>query len=456
MTETADGLASPQRQWAMLTIMLGVLLTSLDASIANIALPTMSRALSVSPAASIWVVNAYQLAMAVCILPFSALSESVGYRRVYWFGMLAFTLASLGCALAPSFPVLVAARTAQGISAAAVNGVSQALVRIIYPRRILGSGMSWYTLMVGASYGLGPVLGSGVLSVADWPWLFAINLPVGALALVAGARTLPESPRRPRPFDWSGGLLNAAAFTLLILGLDGVGDASGRALAVAEIAGGLAVGVILFRQQSGRAAGLVPVDLFRIRLFALSSVTSICSYAAQSMALISLPFFLQDVMGFGIGQIGMLVAPWPLSVALVARVAGHLTDRRPIGLLAGIGLGVMATGLALLVALPAHATLPDLLWRVVLCGMGFGFFQTPNNRAMMTAGPLHRSGAANGAMVASRLLGQTGGAAITAMIFILAHGHAAKAAFFTGCCFAAAGAVISLLRLTPAAQTHPG
>ena len=456
MTELADGLAPPQRQWAMLTIMLGVLLTSLDASIANIALPTMSRALAVSPAATIWVVNAYQLAMAVCILPFAALSESIGYRRVYWFGMLAFTLASLGCALAPSFPVLVLARTLQGVSAAAVNGVSQALVRVIYPRRILGSGMSWYTLMVGASYGLGPVLGSAILSVADWPWLFAINLPVGVLALTVGARTLPESPRHARPFDWSGGLLNALAFTLLILGLDGVGDPAGRALAVLEVAGGLAVGVILFRQQSGRVAGLVPVDLFRIRLFALSSVTSICSYAAQSMALISLPFFLQDAMGRGIGEIGMLVAPWPLSVALVARVAGTLTDRRPVGLLAGIGLGVLACGLALLVALPADATLANMIWRVMLCGLGFGFFQTPNNRAMMTAGPMHRSGAANGAMVASRLLGQTGGAAITAMIFILAHGHAPKAAFLTACCFAAAGSAISLLRLTPAAQVHPG
>jgi len=281
-----------------------------------------------------------------------------------------------------------------------------------------------------------------------------VNLPVGALALLVGARNLPINPGRPRRFDWSGALLNGAAFTLLILGLDGVGAPGNRLVAGAEIAGGVSLGVLLFRQQAGREIGLVPVDLFRIPIFALSSLTSICSYAAQAMALISLPFFIQDSMGRGIAELGWLVAPWPLSVALVARLAGYLTDRKPIGLLAGAGLGVMATGLGLLAALPADASVANMVWRVMICGFGFGFFQTPNNRAMMTAGPIQRSGGANGAMVASRLLGQTSGAAMTAMIFILAGGHAPKTAFAVACAFATAGAGVSLLRLTPAAATR--
>ena len=427
----------------MLTIMLGILLTSLDASIANIALPAMSRELVVSPAATIWVVNAYQLAMAVCILPFSALSARIAYRRLYWGGLAAFTLASLGCALAPSFAVLIAARTLQGVSAAALNGVSQALVRCIYPRGSLGSGMSWYTLMVGMSYGLGPVLGSAILSVAHWPWLFAINLPIGVFALVVAANTLPESPRHASRFDWAGAALNAAAFTLLILGLDNLGASQGRAWAVLEVVIGLGAGILLFR----RPAGLVPVDLFRIPLFALSSLTSVCSYAAQTMALIALPFFIEGTMGRPQLETGALVAAWPLSVALVARMSGRQADRRPVGLLAGAGLGTMALGLALLAVLPQGVSAAGLVWRVILSGLGFGFFQTPNNRAMMTAGPMHRSGAANGAMVASRLLGQTGGAAAAAVIFALAHAYAPATAFIIAAVLAATGAAVSLLRL---------
>jgi MFS transporter, DHA2 family, multidrug resistance protein len=452
--ELPDGLQPPQRNWAMLAIMTGILLSSLDASIVNIALPTISREMAVTPASTIWMVNSYQLAMAVSILPLSAVGERIGYRRLYCSGLAAFTLFSLMAALSPNFTVLIVARVLQGVSAAAVNSVSQALVRCIYPRRILGSGMSWYTLMVGISYGLGPVLGSAILSVASWPWMFAINVPVGSAALAIGLRTLPESPRHIRGFDWSGALINAAFFTLLILGLDHVGDPVGRPLAVAEIVAGLGFGVLLFRQQAGRSAGLLPVDLFRIPLFALSSVTSICSYAAQSIALIALPFFIQNGLGRAELATGFLVAPWPLAVAAVAKFAGRQADRRPVGLLAGSGLGALACGLLLLATLPPNPTIPDVVWRVVISGMGFGFFQTPNNRAMMTAGPMQRSAAANGAMVASRLLGQTGGAATVAMIFLIAHGPAPRTAFLTACAFAALGSGLSLLRLTPAAKTR--
>ena len=434
----------------MVTIMLGVLLTSLDASIVNVALPALSRELDASPASTIWVVNAYQLAMAVCILPFSALSQRLAYRRLYWGGLAAFTLASLACALAPSFSVLIAARTLQGVSAAAVNGVSQALVRCIYPRRILGSGMSWYTLMVGISYGLGPVLGSTILSAADWPWLFAINLPVGAVALAVGATTLPESPRNPARFDVIGTALNVVAFSFLIIGLNNLGSGANHVLTAFQIATGLGAGFLLFR----RPAGLIPVDLFHIRLFALSSATSVCSYAAQTMALIALPFFIVSIMGRTQLETGLIVAAWPLSVAFVARIAGRQADRRPVGLLAGVGLGTMSAGLALLALAPIDGGIAGLVWRVVLGGMGFGFFQTPNNRAMMTAGPMQRSGAANGAMVASRLLGQTSGAAAAAVIFGLARDQAPNVVFVFAACLAASGSAVSLLRLTPAA-TRP-
>jgi DHA2 family multidrug resistance protein-like MFS transporter len=448
-----DGLDQPQRGWAMLAILAGVLLSGLDAAIANIALPAMARDFAASPSDTVWVVNAYQLAMAISILPFSALGESLGYRRVYWLGLLFFSLCSLACALSPSLPVLVAARALQGVGGAAISSVSQALVRRIYPKHMLGSGMSWYTLMVGISAGLGPTVGAGVLSVAGWPWLFAINIPVGLVALAIGARALPQVTAHPRRFDWFGATVNAAAFILLIVGLDKIGDPGSRLLAAAEIAAGVAVGIYLFRQQSNRNAALLPVDLFRIPTFAISSVTSICSYAAQTISLLALPFFIQDVLHRGQVETGLLITPWPLAVACVARLSGRMADRYPVGLLAGAGLGLMAVGISLLVLMPADVSAPNMVWRMVLCGMGFGFFQTPNNRAMMTAGPIQRSGAANGAMAGSRLLGQTAGGAIAAVVFASAQGHASSAAFVVAACFAGIGAFASLFRLSSASHS---
>jgi DHA2 family multidrug resistance protein-like MFS transporter len=293
---------------------------------------------------------------------------------------------------------------------------------------------------------LGPVVGSSILSVASWPWIFAINLPIGVAALAVALRMLPDAPGRARRFDWAGALLNAGFFILLVSGLDKVGDPTARGLAAAEIAAGLALAIVLFRHQASRDAALLPVDLYRIPIFALSSATSICSYAAQTIALIALPFFLQDVLHRSHFEIGLLIAPWPLSVACVARLSGKMADRFPVGILAGAGLGTMCVGLGLLASMPATASALDMLWRVMICGFGFGFFQTPNNRAMMTAGPLHRSGAANGAMAGSRLLGQSLGAAIAAIVFSVARGHATGAAFITAAVIAALGALASVMR----------
>ncbi len=448
LIKIGDGLEQPQRGWAMFAIILGILLSGLDAAIANIALPALSRDFAVDPAATVWVVNAYQLAMTVSILPFSALGESLGYRRVYWLGLLAFTISSLACVMAPSLPVLVAARALQGVSGAALAGVSQALVRCIYPKRMLGSGMSWYTLVVGITYGLGPIVGSAILSVANWPWLFAINLPLGLFALIAAWKSLPDVATQPRRFDWSGAALNAVVIIVLIMGLDTVSDPGSAYLAAAEIGVALVLGFFLVRQQSKREAALLPIDLFRIPIFALSCLTSICSYAAQTIGILALPFYLLNALGRSQLEAGLLIAAWPLSVAMIARLSGKMADRFSAGVLAGAGLFVMAIGLATLALIPTDASAANLVWRIVLCGFGFGFFQTPNNRAIMTAGPVQRSGAANGAMASARMLGHTTGAALTAVVFALAAPHGPITGFVVASLIALVGACVSLLRLT--------
>ena len=175
-----DGIPLPRRYGAIAAIALGVSLSVLDGTIANVALPTIAGDLRISPASSIWVVNAYQLAIVVSLLALSSLGDLIGYRKIYLGGLIVFTLASLGCVLSRSLAELTVARTVQGFGAAAVSSVNTALIRVIYPRRYLGRGMGINALVVAVSAAAGPTVAAGVLSVAPWPWLFAVNLPLGA------------------------------------------------------------------------------------------------------------------------------------------------------------------------------------------------------------------------------------------------------------------------------------
>ena len=324
--------------------------------------------------------------------------------------------------------------------------VSAALIRFIYPPSQFGRGMGLLALSVAVSAALGPTIGAAVLSVANWPWLFAINVPIGIVAVLIGARVLPSTPRQSRPFDTIGSLLSALTIGLLIIGLADLGRGASPD-ALTEVGGGVAAGIGLILHQFPRGRPLVPIDLFRIPLFALSALTSICSYAAQMLAFVSLPFFFQHGLGRTQVQTGLLMTPWPVAVAIVAPIAGRLTDRYAAGILGSAGLAVMATGLGLLVGLPAHPADADIAWRMSICGCGFGFFQTPNNRAMMTSGPKERSGVASGMLATARLIGQSTGAALVAAMFGLFPTAGTTASLIAGVAFAATAGLFSCLRL---------
>jgi DHA2 family multidrug resistance protein-like MFS transporter len=418
-----DGLPSPQREWAMLAIGLAITMAVLDGAIANVALPTIARDLRATPADSVWVVNAYQLVITILLLPLASLGEITGYRRIYRIGLAVFTLASLGCALSASLGLLTLARVVQGVGAAGVMSVNAALVRYIYPRRMLGRGIGIVALVVAVSAAVGPTVAAAILSVASWPWLFAVNVPTGVATMLA-ARALPRTPRSGGRFDYLSALLNALFFGLLILGVDGLGH-GGRALYVALAFGGAAAaGVALVVRQLPQPAPLLPVDLLRIRVFALSIATSVCSFAAQMLAYVAIPFYFQDALGRGAVATGLLMTPWPVASAFTAPLAGRLADRYSAGVLGALGLGLFAAGLALLALLPAAPSDADIVWRMALCGMGFGLFQSPNNRAILSSAPRERSGGASGMLGTARLLGQTSGAALVALMFGLFHAHA--------------------------------
>ena len=450
MTEAIplDGLPLPQRYWAIFTIGLAVSMAVIDGAIANIALPTIAIDLRATPAASIWVINAYQLAVTVALLPLASIGEIHGYRRVYQTGLAVFTVASLACALSQSLTMLTAARVLQGFGAAGIMSVNSALTRYVYPRSMLGRGMGLNALIAATCSALGPTVASGILAVAGWEWLFAINVPFGLLAFAIASRTLPLTPLAGSRFDTGSALLNALTFGALILGVDGYAHGEGVPATVVELAASVVLGVLLVRRQLDRSAPLLPVDLLRIPLFRLSVATSILSFAASMLALVSLPFYLQGIMGWTATQTGLLMTPWPVATAITAPVAGRLADRYSAGLLGGIGLATFMTGLLLLATMTPETGPVGIGLRMMVCGMGFGFFQSPNNRAMITAAPLHRSGGASGMLGTARLLGQTFGAALVALIFSIVM-RGVTAALLVAAVFAAFGAAASLLRLTP-------
>jgi MFS transporter, DHA2 family, multidrug resistance protein len=444
MNET-DGLPATRRRWAMTCAMLGVVLAGLDSAIANIALPTIARDLAATDAATIWVVNSYQLAVTVCLLPAAALGESWGLKRVYSFGLALFTVASLACALSPTLPILVASRLLQGVGGACMAALGGALVRAIYPRAELGRGFAAIALGVALSGALGPTLAALILSIAHWPWLFLVNVPLGVVAVPLFMAVGPTARRRRRTFDWLGALLNAAAFGLGVTGVDGLGGTS-RGMAGTELAGGLVFGALLVWQQSRQPSPMLPLDLLRIRLFALSMGTSVCSYSAQILAYVSLPFLFQVVMHRSAVAAGLLVTPWPLLVAVAAPVAGRLSSRYPAAVLGSIGLAVLTCGLLLLATMQAAPADWDVAWRMGICGIGFGFYQTPNNITLMTAGPAERSGAASAMIAVARTAGWSLGAALVALIFGLFGERGAGTCLYVAVGFAALGAVVSVSR----------
>lgn len=451
MDKTApDGLPLPQRYGAILTIVLGISMAVLDGAIANVALPTIASDLHASPAASIWIVNAYQIAIVISLLTLAFLGDMFGYRRIYKCGLVVFTCTSLVCALSGSLEMLTLARVAQGLGGAALMSVNTALIRLIYPQRYLGRGMGINSFIVAVSSAAGPTIAAAILSVASWQWLFLINVPLGIVAFVLAMRYLPANPARSQAsrFDLPSAVMNALTFGLLITALGGFAQGQSKAQVLCEVVAMLIVGFFFVRRQLRLPVPLLPVDLLRIPLFSLSICTSICSFCAQMLALVSLPFFLQSMLGRSEVETGLLLTPWPLATMVMAPLAGYLIEKVHAGLLGAVGLAVMACGLFALALLPAAPHDVDIIWRMMLCGAGFGLFQSPNNHTIVSSAPRHRSGGASGMLGTARLLGQSSGAALVALMFSLFGTQGTHTALLLAGTLAVIAAIVSGLRIT--------
>jgi DHA2 family multidrug resistance protein-like MFS transporter len=441
-----DGLPIPRRYWSVIGIWLALTMAVLDGAIANVALPVIAHQLGASPASSVWVINAYQLTITVLLLPLAALGDRIGYKCIYIPGLALFTLGSVGCAAGGTLELLIAARVFQGIGAACIMSMNAALVRATYPASMLGRGIGYNAMVLSISAAIGPTLAAVILSVASWQWLFLINLPIGIAALIVGRKALPDPHGHGRPFDWPSALLSAAMMGLVVFGAETFARES-ASLGVAMIAGGVLAGAALVWREWGEPNPLMPLDLLRIPIFTLSICASIVSFAAQMLAYVAIPFLLQSVLDRTVFETGLLMTPWPIAVGIAAPFAGRLADKVSAGLLGGIGLAIFAVGLFFLSQLGSSPDNFDIAWRMAVCGLGFGLFQSPNNRTIVSAAPKPRSGAAGGMLATARLLGQTTGAVAVGVAFHLAGVRVTPHLLLAASIAALAAAAISLLRM---------
>ena len=444
-----NGLPVPLRWGAIVAVAFGVSVSVVDSVIANVALPTLAAEFGISSANSVWIVNAYQLALITTLLIFSNMGDIIGYRRIYISGLVLFTAASAGCALSSTFVSLIAWRAAQGIGAAAITSVNTTLIRIIYPRHMLGRGMGINATVVAVSSVAGPSVAAAILSVTTWHWLFAVNLPIGLVAFVLSCRFLPQNPVRVegRRFDWRSGVMCALSFGLAMACVEGYSHSMAIHAWIVMAAVTVVVAWRFVKDQLHKTMPILPFDLLKIPIFSLSIVTSICSFTAQMLAMVSLPFILQHSMGYDTVSTGLIFTAWPMVIMVVAPVAGVLAEHIHAGYLGLTGLLVMTAGLVMLGLLPAEPSDFDIIWRLVVCGMGFGLFQLPNNSIMIASAPQHRSGSASGMLATARLTGQTAGAALVAFFFHWHGGETTMTPLFVAAAFAFLGALLSASRI---------
>lgn len=473
--------------WALATVGLGAFMSTLDASIVNVSLPTILSDFQSDLATIEWVVLAYLLTITALLLTFGRLADLAGRKKIYTIGFGVFTAGSLLCGLAPSPALLIGARVAQAVGAAMLQANGLAITSAVFPREQRGRALGINGTLVSIGITTGPMIGGVLTDAFGWRSIFLINLPVGAVGIALALAVLREeriSVRRAPAagrFDPFGAILVAVALVTLLTGLNRAPEAGWSSPAILGLFAAAAVAFALFLLVERRvAAPLIDLGLFRIRAFAAGTLSALLTFLAVSTNAFLMPFFLQLALGYPPARAGLLLIPTSLTQALTAPFSGWFSDRVGARILSSLGLGLTAIALLLLGSLPADAHYADVIWRQVLLGLGNGIFMSPNTSAVLGAAPRAQYGATGGFVSMVRNTGQVIGVAIAGAIVLHALGPAAGAhglgalrdasegadrgplaaafvagfrhAYFFAAALATIGVVVSLSRGKPAAS----
>ena len=408
-----------ERKWLILTaVSLGSLMSTLDGSIVNIALPAIETDFAIDLTTVEWVVVAYLLVVGSLLLPFGRLGEVLTFKRVYLVGFAIFTLASVCCGAAPNAAGLVAFRVVQGLGAAMLMAMGPAIVARTFPPAERGRALGLNGLSVAIGLSLGPALGGILTQVATWRAIFLINAPIGLLAILWAARVLPAETRgKDESFDVRGAAFSGVALFALLLALSDGQEWGWTSPAIVGLFVTFVVlgGAFLLTERSS-IQPMVDLALFRIRPFSAGLASAVVAFAGLFTATFLLPFLLEQGRGFSPIEAGLLLTPVPITMALVAPLSGAASDRFGPRILASAGMAIMVLGFLSLTQLSVDFTLPDLVWRLVLLGVGQGMFMSPNSSAVLGSVPRPRVGTASGTLAQMRVNGQAVGIALSGAI----------------------------------------
>ncbi len=422
---TTRARVTPSVRWALASLALTTLLASLGTSIANVALPTLAQAFAAPFPQVQWVVLAYLLAVTTLIVGAGRLGDIAGRRRLLLAGVALFTMSSALCGAAPTLPLLIIARAAQGLGAALMMALTMALVGETVAKENTGSAMGLIATMSAIGTALGPSLGGLLIAGLGWRAIFLVKVPLGVITLALAWHSLPADRRAATAgrvgFDCAGTLLLAATLAAYALAMT-VGRGRLGALNIALLAVA-ALGVGLFIRAEQRAASpLLRLAMFGDRSLRANLATSALVATVMMATLVVGPFHLAGALGLAPATVGLVVSVGPLVVALAGVPAGRLTDRfgaRPIGL---VGLAAIAAGCAILALLPATLGIAGYVAPLVVVTAGYALFQTANTTDVMADVPADRRGVMSGLINLARNLGLITGAAVMGAVFAQAAG----------------------------------
>lgn len=399
------------RMLILLNIVMMTFMATLDGSIVNVALPVMAKELSVTTQSVAWVVTAYLIVISTTILIFGKLGDIRGKTGVFKFGIVIFTLGSLMCGIPVSFQFLVAARIIQAVGAAAFMANSQGIITHVFPRNERGRALGISGTFVALGSLVGPPLGGFIISVLNWNYIFLINVPIGIFTLIMGMKTLPANDFKTlERFDFKGAILIVATIFFLfgaLLAGENIGYVnplilSGFAFSIISL-------VMLIIVEKNVKAPLLALNIFHNKLFSLSIFCAFISFLAISCSSIIQPFYLQDVIKLTPASTGLIMMAFPLILAVVAPISGHLSDKIGSEFLTFLGLLLTSAGLFLLSTLNEYSNMALMVVFIAIMSIGNGMFQSPNTSLIMSTVPLDKLGIAGSVNALVRNLGMVFG-----------------------------------------------
>ncbi len=393
----------------MLNISIGVYMSTLDASVVNLSLPTIIQSLNTNLKMVAWVVTAYLIVIIGCLLLIGRLADLLGQRRIYLIGVSIFTLGSALCGFSPTIYFLVGSRAIQGLGASTLMVIGTAIVATVFPEKERGQAMGMIGSVVSSGFLTGPILGGFLVEHLGWRSVFFINLPIGAIAIILSLKVLErDKPMKRAALDLWGAFLLFIFVTSLLLFLNRMGQGW---LFLSLFCLGLFI-VVEYRSSSP----LVDLRLLKKRLFVSSLGASFFSFWMAASHSFVVPFFLQNILGFSPSKVGMIIFPVSVTVMLFAPLGGRFSDRVGVRIPATIGLILISLTIASFTFLKPGASNYEIILRQIIIGIGIGFFNPANNSAIIGSLPKEQVGLAASFLALARNLGMVIGVAFAEMV----------------------------------------